>query len=188
MRRLIMWNLMTLDGFFEGATPWDLGFHELVWGKELEDLSIEQLRSADCLLFGRRTYEGMAAYWQSGQARTGEQAEIAELMNRISKVVCSRTLRSAEWNNTTVIEDAADGVRALKREGDRNIFVFGSADLSRTLVEQGLFDEYRICVVPVVLGAGRPLFAAGTGRVALQLQEARRLVTGGVVLRYMPKQ
>lgn len=181
MRRLIMWNLMTLDGFFEGPSPWDLGFHETVWGKELEELSIQQLRSADCLLFGRRTYEGMAAYWQSAQG------EIAELMNSIPKVVCSRTLRAADWHNTTVVQDAAADVKALKREGDRNIFLFGSADLSRTLMKNGLFDEYRICLVPAVLGAGRPLFSGEAGSVALELQEAYAVATGGVVLRYIPK-
>jgi dihydrofolate reductase len=181
MRRLIMWNLMTLDGFFEGPAPWDLSFHETVWGKELEDLSIQQLRSADCLLFGRRTYEGMAAYWQTAQG------EIAELMNSIPKVVCSRTLTAADWSNTTVVQDAAEGVKALKRDGNRNIFLFGSADLSRTLMENGLFDEYRIGLVPVVLGAGRPLFAGAAGSLTLVLQEASALSTGGVVLRYFPK-
>jgi dihydrofolate reductase len=181
MRRLIMWNLMTLDGFFEGPSPWDLSFHETVWGKELEDLSIQQLRSADCLLFGRRTYEGMAAYWRTAQG------EIAELMNSIPKVVCSRTLAAADWNNTTVVQDAAEGVKALKRDGSRNIFLFGSADLSRTLMENELFDEYRIGLVPVVLGAGRPLFAGAAGSLTLELQEASALSTGGVVLRYIPK-
>jgi dihydrofolate reductase len=70
MSRLIMWNLITLDGFFEGAKSWDLGWHERVWGDELERLSIEQLRSADGLLFGRVTYEGMAAHWPSAEERS----------------------------------------------------------------------------------------------------------------------
>ena len=187
MRRLIMWNLMTLNGYFEGAAPWDLGFHETVWGKELEERSIAQLHSADCLLFGRRTYEGMAAYWQSEQPQQAGEGEIAALMNSIPKVVCSRTLQSAEWTNTTLVQDAIEGVTALKREGERNILVFGSADLSRTLMEHALFDEYRICVAPVVLGAGRPLFAAGTGTTALQLRESTTLANGGIILCYAPK-
>ena len=90
MSKLIMWNLMTLDGFFEGAKSWDLDFHQLVWGDELEHLSIEQLRSADRLLFGRVTYEGMAAYWQTA---TGE---VADFMNSLPKVVVSRTLERAD--------------------------------------------------------------------------------------------
>ena len=67
MRKLIMWNVMTLDGYFEGNKNWDLQFHETVWGPELESLSIEQLRAADFLVFGRITYEGMAAYWKTAK-------------------------------------------------------------------------------------------------------------------------
>lgn len=181
MRRLIMWNLMSVDGFFEGSSPWELSFHETVWGKELEELSIRQLRSADCLLFGRRTYEGMATHWQSAQG------EIAELMNAIPKFVCSRSLDTAEWNNTRLMRNAVEGVESLKREGNRNVFLFGSADLSRTLIEHGLFDEYRICVAPVLLGTGRPLFQGEAERLALQLQENTTLANGGLVLRYIPK-
>src|ERR1700739_4646033 len=79
MSRLIMWNLLSLDGFFEGVKSWDLDFHQSVWGDELERLSLEQLRSADRLLFGRVTYEGMAAYWQTAKG------EGADFMNRPPK-------------------------------------------------------------------------------------------------------
>src|SRR5206468_6714943 len=88
MRRLISWNLITLDGFFEGPKSWDLDFHEYVWGEELEQLSLDQAASADLLLFGRVTYEGMAGYWPTAE---GEIAEIAEFMNNVPKVVFSRT-------------------------------------------------------------------------------------------------
>ncbi len=93
MRKLIMWNIITLDGYFEGNQNWDLTFHNVVWGQELEKLSAEQLHSADYLVFGRVTYEGMAAYW------TKEEGEIADLMNRIPKLVFSKTLKLADWNN-----------------------------------------------------------------------------------------
>ena len=78
MRKLIMWNLITLDGYFEGEKNWDLSFHELVWGEELEKFSIEQLDRADYLVFGRVTYQGMADYWKN------EKGEIADRMNSIS--------------------------------------------------------------------------------------------------------
>ena len=67
MRRLVVWNLMTLDGYFEGRNPWDLGFHETAWGDELEAFSLEQGKEIGTLLFGRRTYEGMAGYWSRGR-------------------------------------------------------------------------------------------------------------------------
>ena len=93
MRKLIMWNIITLDGYFEGNQNWDLSFHNVVWGQELEKLSVELLHAADYLVFGRVTYEGMAAYW------TKEEGEIADLMNRIPKLVVSKTLKIADWNN-----------------------------------------------------------------------------------------
>jgi dihydrofolate reductase len=182
MRRLIMWNLLTLDGVFEGAASWDLDFHRDVWGGELERFSIEQLRTADMLLFGRVTYEGMAAYWQTAQG------EDADLMNSLPKAVCSRTLGRAEWKNTKLIGgDAASEVLELKRQGEGNIFVFGSADLSRTLMEQGLFDEYRLGLVPVVLGSGKPLFGRKPSHLGMKLLEARALSSGCVILRYEPR-
>jgi dihydrofolate reductase len=179
MGKLIMWNLLTLDGYFEGAKSWDLDWHEHVWGAELERLSIEQLHSADRLLFGRITYEGMAAYWRTAQG------EVADLMNGIPKVVFSRTLERPDWANTTLVkENAAAAVRDLKKQGDRNMFVFGSANLSETLINGDLFDEYRLAITPVVLGTGKPLFGRGLSRHTLKLIEARSLTSGCVILRY----
>ncbi|MBZ5682977.1 MAG: dihydrofolate reductase family protein [Acidobacteriia bacterium] len=182
MRKLIMWNLLTLDGFFEGVKSWALDWHQYVWGDELERLSVEQLRTADMLLFGRITYAGMAAYWQSAQG------EVATFMNSLPKVVFSRTLDRADWNNTKLVKgDVASEVRELKRQGEGNIFVFGSAGLSTTLMEQGLFDEYRLGLVPVVLGSGKPLFGGNLSRLRLKLLEARPLSSGCVILRYVPR-
>jgi dihydrofolate reductase len=181
MRKLIMWNLITLDGYFEGAKSWDLDWHESIWGEELEHLSIEQLHSADMLLFGRVTYEGMAAYWRTAEG------EIAELMNSIPKVVFSRTLAQADWVNTTLVnDDAVAAVLGLKQHGDRNMFVFGSADLSATFVNESLFDEYRLALAPVILGTGKTLFGRNLARQRLKLLESRSLSSGGVILRYAP--
>lgn len=122
MRKLIVWNLISLDGFFEGAQPWELDWHEYVWGDELERISLEQLGSADLLLFGRATYEGMAAHWPTA---TGA---VAERMNGIAKRVYSRTLKRADWSNTTLVSsDAAADVARLKQAGDGNVLIFGSA-------------------------------------------------------------
>lgn len=176
-RRLIMWNMITLDGCFEGARKWDLDFHEYVWGEELQQFSLEQLDTADALLFGRVTYEGMAAHW------TKATGAIADFMNAVPKVVFSRTLATADWNNTTLVRnDAAAEVRKLKEAGGRNLYVFGSADLSATLMQHDLYDEYRLCVVPVVLGAGAPLFKPGIDRKRMTLRESRQLKSGGVIL------
>ena len=173
-----MWNLVSLEGYFEGATKWDLGFHETVWGPELERLSIEQTGGADVLLFGRVTYEGMAAHW------TTAEGPIAGIMNRIPKVVFSRTLRRADWSNTRLVtSDAVDEVRRLKAEGDGYMLIFGSAELSAALIEQDLIDEFRLCVAPVLLGKGTPLFEDGE-RKRLKLLDTRALETGGMILTY----
>lgn len=179
MRRLIAWNLMTLDGFFEDRSPWDLGFHETVWGDELEAFSLEQGKEIGTLLFGRRTYEGMAAHW------TRETGAIADMMNSIDKAVASRTLGEATWNNTRLLGgDAVDAVRAMKEDEGKDIFVFGSADLLDSLLGAGLVDEYRICLAPVVIGGGNPLFKPRDGQVRMRLEKALPLKTGGVVLTY----
>lgn len=174
-----MWNIITLDGFFEGDQPWELPFHLEIWGEELEKLSIEQLKSADYLVFGRGTYEGMAAHW------TKTEGEIADLMNAIPKIVVSRTLEDAGWNNTTIVrDDVAEEIRRLKKEGGRDLYVFGSANLSETFVKEDLFDEYRIGIAPVILGSGRPLFGRKSGQKNLSMLSSQQLSNGGMVLRY----
>lgn len=179
MRKLIMWNIVTLDGYFEGSQQWDLSFHETVWGKELEELSLEQLYEADYLVFGRVTYEGMAAHWTKAKGAT------ADLMNSIPKLVFSGTLNSAEWNNTTLIkENASAEISKLKAEGGKDIYVLGSANLSDTFIKDNLFDEYRIVIAPVLLGNGTPLFKQGASSGNLTLASTQQLSTGGVVLKY----
>lgn len=180
MRKLIMWNVISLDGYFEGEKAWDLEFHDLAWGKELENFSIEQLKSADMVIYGEKTYQGMADYWSKAEGET------ADYMNKIPKVVCSSTLKTANWNNTIIMKDAVTEIPKIKQEGDGNMFVFGSGILSKSLMKANLFDEYRLCVVPVFLGKGRRLFNEGLPYQKLKLLEARSLSTGGVVLSYAP--
>ena len=183
MGKLIIWNVMSLDGAFEGAKPWDLSMHETVWGPELEQLSKEQLGEATVILFGRATYEGMAEYWQK------EEGDIADGMNTAAKAVISTTLKAADWNNTRLLH-SIDDVKALKSDaGERNVFVFGSAKLTSSLRQADLIDEYRICIAPILLGAtgGAPMFKPDDQRRRLQLLEARPITGGGVILRYAPE-
>ena len=179
MRKLIMWNIITLDGYFEGEKNWDLPFLDVVWGPEMEAISIEQLRTADYLVFGRVTFEGMAAYWQTAEG------EIAELMNKIPKLVCSRKLNSVTWNNSTLIkENVSNEIAKLKATGKKDMYVFGSANLSETFIEDNLFDEYRICIAPVIAGKGRYLFPKGLPIKKMSLISSQQLMTGGVILKY----
>jgi dihydrofolate reductase len=178
MKKLIMWNVITLDGYFQGTEPWDLSFHELVWGDELEAFSIEQLNSAEAIIYGSATYEGMAAYWIK------EEGEVATRINAIKKYVCSESLETADWNNTEIMRDAVSEITALKQQGEGNLFVFGSGKLSNSLIKAGLFDEYRLCIAPTILGDGRQLFESDLPTEKLSLLESRTLTTGGVLVKY----
>ncbi len=183
MRKLIAWNVMTLDGFFEGPEPWSIDFHGLVWGKDLQELSETQLADAGLLLFGRKTYVGMADYWT--KETDPADASVTGGMNGLPKVVISNTLSAADWNNTRLLKgDAAALVRQLKAEEGGTIYVFGSADLLATLLAHGLVDEYRLCIAPVLLGKGNPLFKTTEARTGLELKSSRALDNGGVLLMY----
>lgn len=170
---------MTLDGYFEGPKPWEIDWHEYVWGEELERFSLDQAQEVGALLFGRVTYEGMASYWSTA---TGE---IAEFMNSIPKVVFSNTLETAEWNNTRLMTGSAEEeVARLKQEPGKDLFIFGSANLTGSLTSHGLVDEYRIGLNPLVLGGGTPMFKPSDQRMRLKLLEARPLQSGIVLLCY----
>ncbi|HEY0874450.1 MAG TPA: dihydrofolate reductase family protein [Vicinamibacterales bacterium] len=179
MRRLIMWNLMSLDGFIEGPGR-DIAWHNDIWGPELEQLSIEQGKGIGALLFGRVTYDLMAAHWP-----TAKKDAISDYMNALPKYVFSRTLKKVDWANTTVLTgDPATEVARLKRDEGKDIFVFGSAALSAQIMP--LFDEFRIGVAPLFLGGGSPLFKDGIAKAKLKLLSADRHSTGVVILRYVP--
>jgi dihydrofolate reductase len=180
MGKLIMWNLVTLDGYFEGPTKWDLDFHQHVWGEDLERLAIEQLEQSEGLLFGRVTYEGMAAYWKTAEGT------VADFMNNLPKLVFSRTLSKPDWNNTGLVsENVTETVREAKQQAKKDLYVYGSAELSATLIEENLFDEYRLAVVPILLGSGNPLFKQGMATHKLKLIDARPFKSGCLVLRYV---
>ncbi len=178
MQRLILWNVVTIDGYFQGVEPWDLHFHASVYGDELERFSIEQLDSAAAVVYGHVTYEGMASYWKN------ETGPVADRLNHIQKYVCSETIQNVDWNNTEVLRDAVADIQKLKHEGEGNIFIFGSGKLSNSLIRAGLFDEYRLCIAPMILGKGRLLFEEGLPTEQLSLLESRTLSTGGVLVRY----
>lgn len=188
MRRLVLWDLMTLDGFFEGPRKWDLAFHEVAWGPELEAYSLAQADEIGVLLFGRVTCEGMAAHWAQADG------PIADFMNGVEKVVVSTTLEEATWENTRLLSaNVADEVRRMKAAEDGSmgdvastgdIFVFGSAELAATLLDAGLVDEVRLGLVPVVLGSGTPLFKAGRSPLHMDPVESRPLGPKCTLLRY----
>lgn len=173
---------MSLDGSFEGSEKWDLAFHNTAWGDELRAFSLAQAEEVGTLMFGRVTYEGMVAHWSK------ETGPIADFMNGVEKVVASRTLKKAGWNNSRLLGGELPGaVEKLKRQPGKDIYVFGSADLVAALLRHELVDEYRLCIAPVVLGKGNPLFKPFDGALSMMLTKATPLKTGAVILQYEPQ-
>jgi dihydrofolate reductase len=172
--------MITLDGYFEGPGKGQIDWFR--FDEELEKYILETQKSADTLLFGRVTYEGMAAYWPSAQG------QIADFMNRVPKVVFSRALERADWNNTRLVkENVPEVISQLKQQPGGDIFVFGSANFTATLMQHGLVDEYRFGINPLVLGSGVPFFNGNQPRHNLTLIEVRPLKSGLVILHYKPE-
>ncbi len=182
MRKVIMFNLITLDGYFEGPNKWDIGWHQV--DGEFNDFSIEQLSKAGGLIFGRITYQGMASYWPTTTALKDDPV-VAGKMNSITKYVFSKTLDKVEWNNTQLIKgDAVQEMTRLKNHAGNNLLLFGSADLARTFTQHNLIDEYRLMVNPVVLGKGNPLFIENGGTLKFMLLDTKVFRNGNVLLSY----
>jgi dihydrofolate reductase len=173
----------TLDGYDEGPKA------EFDWPNvddEFLEFSVQQLRDIGVLVFGRRTYEGMAEYWPTPMAQESTPA-VADLMNSLPKVVFSTTLTSADWTNSTLARgDIADTIDDLKAKNDKDIAVFGSAHLTAAMLERGLIDELRVMVHPILLGAGRSLLGSLSGRVKLELLRTTVFHSGNVLLTYRP--
>lgn len=180
MSKLIVWNIISLDGYFEGVEDWDLGLHEHIWGDELRDLSLSFGEELGLLVFGRRTYEGMAEHWPDAT----DEPEIAKYMNTVPKLVASRTLTEASWHNTEVTNDIIGELEKRKHEGESPIYAFGSANLTDSLLTADLVDELLIGISPVILGGGTPLFKPAAKLRPLDLVETRPVKTGGVIIRY----
>jgi dihydrofolate reductase len=186
MGKLIVSMMTSLDGFIEGPN------RELDWtleGPEFDEYCEDMLERTDTMLFGRVSYEMMVRYWPAAEVkpRSPAEARLARQMNARPKVVLSRTLDRAEWNNTQVVRDGvADQIRALKERATKNIMVFGGAGVIASVRKAGLVDEYRVIVHPVVLGRGTPLFTDVSERFSLRHTRTTRFVMGLDLLYYEP--
>lgn len=184
MRKVFLFNMTTLDGFFEGPNQ-DISWHHT--DEEFNEFAIHQLREVGTLLFGRVTYQGMASYWPTESAIKDDPI-VAGLMNSLPKIVFSKTLDKAEWNNSRLVkENVAEEVSKLKQQPGKDIAIFGSSELAVTLAEHGLIDEYRVIVNPVFLGNGTSLLKGIKDKLNLKLLNARTFKSGNVLLIYAPE-
>jgi dihydrofolate reductase len=183
MRKMIVSNYVTLDGFLSGLDD------ETDWirsNEAIDRYTRELTGSVDTIVFGRVTYELLARYWPSS-ASAKEDAAIRDFMNETEKVVFSKTLEQAAWNNTKIISKfGTETVMELKDRPGKDIVIYGSGSLIGELAGLGLVDDYRFFVNPVVLGRGKPMFGDNTRSYDFELIETRAFANGVVMLRYAP--
>jgi dihydrofolate reductase len=186
MRKLVVFNNLTLDGYFTGADGDFRWAHEGSDDAEFNAFVAENARGGGELLFGRITYELMAAYWPTPMAAKNDPV-VAERMNKMPKIVCSRSLVKPSWSNTTLTKgDLVSEVRKIKSAPGEGIAILGSGSIVAQLAPHGLIDEYRLVVNPVILGGGRTLFEGVKNRLNLKLMSSRTFRNGKVFLSYQP--
>lgn len=184
MRNLIVFNHVSLDGYFvdeKGDMSWAHKNADPEWNAFVAD----NAKGGGQMLFGRVTYQMMAGYWPTPMA-IESMPTVAKAMNDARKVVFSRTLNKADWNNTTLVKkDLAGAVRKLKGEPGEGLVIFGSGTIVSQLAPAGLIDEYQIVVKPIVLGKGRTMFEGVRERLGLKLTKSRIFGNGNVFLCYV---
>ena len=186
MRKLIVFNHVSLDGYFTDAKG-DMSFarndHQ---DAEWDAFVASNASGGGMLLFGRITYELMASFWPTPFAAENMPL-VAQQMNNLPKVVFSRTLDKASWNNTKLVKDDLTGeIRRMKKEPGEDMVIFGSGSIVSQLAQEGLIDEYQIVVDPVILGKGRTMFDGIKEKLPLKLKKTRTFGNGNVLLRYEP--
>jgi dihydrofolate reductase len=183
MRKLIVFNLVTLDGYFAGRGG-DISWHNV--DAEFNEYAIEMVKAGNTLLFGRITYELMASFWPTPEAIKNDPI-VAERMNNLPKIVFSRTLDKVDWNNTRLVKaNMLSEIRKMKQESGNDMAILGSGSIVSQLAQQGLIDEYRIMVNPVILGKGKTMFEGIQDKLALKLIKSRIFDNGNVLLYYEP--
>jgi dihydrofolate reductase len=185
MRKLVVSEWVTVDGVFDADTmaqwftPYD--------SDDRQEWIKEGILASDAFLFGRITYEMLAGYWPTVTDRDNKEIAIADRLNGAPKYVVSSTLKTAKWNNSTIIKNnVVEELARLKQQPGQDILVFGSAMLGQSLLEADLIDEYRLLVHPIVMGRGKRPFKDGLATTKLTLVKTRTFSLGVTALCYQP--
>lgn len=191
LRKIHLFVMLSLDGYFEGPDH-DLSWHNV--DDEFNKFAIEQLRETGLILFGRRTYQLMESFWPKMEAdpkTSPDNLEIARLINRIEKIVFSRTLESvretANWRNVKLRHkvDPAE-IRRLKEMPGKDIWL-GTSDLAMSFIKDDMIDEFRFMINPVIVGGGTRIFQGLENRLDLELNKTRKFQNGNVLMYYRPR-
>jgi dihydrofolate reductase len=196
MRKIIMFNRVSADGYFSGPGG-DLDW--VVPEEELDKGGAASVSGADTMLFGRRTYDMFESFWphavddsptspapHGGERRSQEMRAMGVWINEATKLVFSKTRKKVTWNNSRLVAEIDPReIEALKQQPGKDIMIFGSGSVVSQLTTHGLIDEYQLIVGPILLGAGKSLLTGMANRVKLELAEARTYKAGNVMLRYV---
>ena len=185
MPRLIVFNSVTLDGYFtdkNGDISWAHQSSDPEWDEFVE----ENASGGGVLVFGRITYEMMKSFWPT-PAALKQFPVVAERMNSLPKVVFSRTMDQADWKNTTLVKgDLAAEIRKMKEGPGEDMAIMGSGSIVSQLAQEGLIDEFQLVVNPIVLGQGRTMFDGIKEKLLMKPTKTRTFGNGNVLLCYEP--
>lgn len=187
MRKIIVFNMVSVDGFFAGIDG-NLDWHNV--DDEFNKFAVGQTKEFGALMFGRTTYSLFENFWPkviNNPKFSKEDHEIAEIIDNTQKIVFSKTLKTVTWKNSKLFRDIeSPEIEELKKESGKDIAIFGSGTVVQALTNLNLIDEYRLMVNPVVLGVGKPLFKNLKEKLNLKLLNARIFKSGNVLLYYQP--
>lgn len=181
MRKLNVFNFITLNGYFEGPNG-DISWHKS--GQEENEYAAEGAQSESVILLGRITYEHMVSYWPTPLAKQNSP-EIAEGMNNSEKIVFSKTLKKSDWKNTRIISDnIGEEIKKIKQTPGKDMIILGSGSIVTQFSDLGLIDEYLFMMDPVAIGNGTPLFKNMKHKLDLKLKSSRPFKSGVILLTY----
>jgi dihydrofolate reductase len=178
MREVILSMMVSVDGFIEASNPEEEWF---VCDDEMAKYMMEFFSRVDTFLYGRVSYEAMLKYWPSA---TGE---FADTMNRMPKIIFSRTLDKVGWNAKLIKDNIAEEIQKTKQQPGKDLALFAGADVASSFIKLGLIDEFRLIVNPVVLGSGKPLFKNIKSKLKLKLIKSKSFNCGNIILFYVPE-
>lgn len=186
MRKLVLFAHISLDGFASDVNN-SLGF--LTYDKELQQHADQIVKTVGSPVYGKNTYDLMAGYWPTvlnNPSADQHSLEHAKWVQEVPKIVFSTTMKTADWNNTRLIKsNVQEEIQKLKEAPGKDLVVFGSPTLSKSLMNFGLIDEYQLTMHPIILGKGISLFDSNTQMSKLKLLESKTLGSGVITLHYV---
>ena len=186
MRKLTVFNFMTLDGYFEGPGKGEYAWHKHQQSSEETEYAEDKLQYENTLLMGRVTYDQMVSFWPTENA-IKMLPDVAKGMNKAEKIVFSNPIKKSDWNNTRVIGgDIVGEIKKLKNTPGKDMTILGSGSIITQFAEHGLIDQFQFMIDPIAIGNGTSIFKGVKHQLNLELISSKAFKDGVVVLTYKP--